>query len=103
MAVTVWPGVTVRPHRFGGTEFVLGEKREIGHVHGDWLVDVPLPTRLRDEVVAAGRAEPHHILRESGWISFYLREPGDAERAIELFRLAYEVALKQKGGPQAGA
>jgi len=35
-------------------------------------------------------------LPDSGWISFYLREAADVERAIELFRLSYEVAMKQK-------
>ncbi len=100
--LSAWPGVTARPHRFGGTEYVLGERREIGHIHGDELVDIPLPTRLRDEVVAAGRARPHHILPESGWISFYLKEPADLERAIELFRLSYAVAVRQRPGGAVG-
>ena len=52
-----WPGVEAHPHRFGGTEYRIG-KREIGHLHGDALVDIPFPTKVRDEVVAAGRAEP---------------------------------------------
>jgi hypothetical protein len=95
-ALLTWPNVTALPHRFGGTEYRLGEKREIGHIHGDWLVDIPFPKKVRDEVVAAGRAEPHHILPESGWISFYLREAVDVERAIELFKLSYEIAVKQK-------
>jgi hypothetical protein len=95
-AATGWPGVSARPHRFGGTEFVLGEQREIGHIHGDQLVDIPLPTRLRDEVIAAGRAQPHHILPESGWISFYLRQPEDVAEAIALLRLSYDVAARQK-------
>jgi hypothetical protein len=94
--VSGWAGVIASPHRFGGTEFGIG-KREIGHIHGDYLVDIPFPTRVRDELVEAGRAEPHHILPNSGWVSFYLREPADVERAIELFRLSYEIALKQKG------
>ncbi len=96
-AVASWPGVEAHPHRFGGTEFVLG-KREIGHVHGDWLIDIPFPTRVRDEIVAAGRAEPHHILADSGWVSFYLREPGDVERGLQLLRESYEIAVKQRGG-----
>ena len=96
-----WLGVSSRPHRFGGTEFIYGERREIGHIHGDQLVDIPLPTRLRDEVVAAGRAEPHHILAESGWISFYLRRPDDVPRAIELFRMSYEVAARQRAPDEA--
>jgi hypothetical protein len=90
-----WPGVTAHAHQFGGTEYRLG-KREIGHVHGDWLVDIPFPTKVRNEIVASGRAEPHHVLPESGWVSFYLREAADAEQAIELFRESYEIAMRQK-------
>ena len=55
--VSEWPDVEAHPHRFGGTEYRIG-KREIGHIHGDTLVDIPFPTKVRDEVVAAGRAEP---------------------------------------------
>jgi hypothetical protein len=54
-----WPGITSQPHRFGGIEYSLG-RREIGHVHGDSLVDIPFPKEVRDELVSAGRAEPHH-------------------------------------------
>ncbi len=68
-AVLSWPSVEAKPHRFGGTEFVIG-KREIGHIHGEWLVDIPLPKKVRDEVIAAGQAEPHHVLPDSGWVSF---------------------------------
>ena len=94
-AVTSWEGVTVQPHRFGGVEYVI-DKREIGHIHGDHLVDVPFPKRVRDEIVAAGRAQPHHILPETGWVSFYLREAEDVEKAITLLHESYEIAQKQK-------
>ena len=94
-AVTSWTNVSAEPHRFGGTEFLIGT-REIGHIHGDSLVDIPFPTKVRNEIIAAGRAQPHHILPESGWISFYLREDGDVQRAIDLLQLSYEIALKQK-------
>lgn len=95
--VSGWPGVSAHPHRFGGTEYRLGEQREIGHTHGDQLVDIPFPTKVRDDIVAAGRAEPHHILPESGWVSVYLRTPEDVERALELLRLSYDLAVKQRG------
>jgi hypothetical protein len=84
-----WPGVETTPHRFGGTEFRLG-KVELGHLHGDRLADLPFPKRIRDELVAAGRASVHHILPETGWVSFYIRSPDDADAAIELFRLNYD-------------
>ena len=39
-AVLAWPGVEAVPHRFGGIEYRLGRK-EMGHVHGDRLADLP--------------------------------------------------------------
>lgn len=73
-AVVSWEGVTSRPHRYGGTEYRLG-KREIGHIHGDSLVDIPFPRKVRGE---------------------YLRATADVERAIELLRLSFNLAA-QKG------
>lgn len=93
-AVSNWPGVTAYPHRFGGTEYRLG-KRELDHIHGDHLVDIPFPKKVRDEIIAAGRAEPHHVLPDSGWISFYLNETVDVEKAIGLLRQSFELAEKQ--------
>jgi hypothetical protein len=90
-----WDGMETHPHRFGGTEFRIG-RREIGHIHGDHLVDIPFPKKIRDEIVSAGEAQPHHILPETGWVSFYLREVGDVERAISLLKRSYQIALKQK-------
>lgn len=87
-----WEEVAARPHRFGGTEFRVG-RREVGHVHGDSLVDIPFPLGVRDELVRSGVAEPHHVLPKSGWVSVYLRKPGDVARAIELLRRSYDMAL----------
>ena len=94
-AVASWANVTAEPHRFGGTEFRI-DTREVGHIHGDSLVDIPFPTKVRNELIAAGRAQPHHILPDTGWISFYLRVDEDVQHAIDLLRLSYEIALKQK-------
>ncbi|MDX1613727.1 MAG: DUF5519 family protein [Candidatus Promineifilaceae bacterium] len=94
-AVTSWPGVSAHPHRFGGTEFRLG-RREIGHIHGDQLVDIPFPSRVRNDIVAAGQAEPHHILPDSGWVSLYLRESADVNRALDLLRRSHSIAAQQK-------
>ena len=90
-----WEGVTSAPHRFGGTEYLLG-KREIGHIHGDHLVDIPFPTKVRDRIVAEGRAKPHHLLVDSGWVSFYLEAPVDVDAAITLLRDSYDLAIGQK-------
>ncbi len=90
-----WPEVESQPHRFGGTEYRLG-RREIGHVHGDSLVDIPFPKKVRDELVAAGRAEPHHYLPHSGWVSIPLNDASDLDRAIELLRLSFDFAANAK-------
>lgn len=94
-SVLSWEHVEGHPHRFGGTEFRIG-RREIGHIHDDALVDIPFPTKVRDEIVAAGEAQPHHVLPDSGWVSFYLREDRDVGRAIALLKRSYDIALKQK-------
>lgn len=94
LVVTSWENVSAAPHRFGGVEYMIG-RREVGHIHGDHLVDIPFPKKVRDVLVATGRAQPHHLLPETGWISFYLRQENDVEKAIALFRESYEIAQKQ--------
>jgi hypothetical protein len=94
-AALSWEGVTTHPHRFGGTEYRFG-RRELGHIHGDHMVDIPFPKRVRDDVVAAGRAQAHHLLPETGWVSFYIQEPGDVEQAIALLRESFELAVAQR-------
>jgi len=88
-SVKQWDGVEVRPHRFGGVEFHVAH-REIGHVHVNGVADLLMPVRLRRDLVAAGRAEPHRTQPHSGWISFRLRSEHDVPAAVELFRLNYE-------------
>jgi len=88
-SVTSWPGVEARPHRFGGIEYRYGRK-EMGHVHRDRLADLPLPRKLHDEVIAAGRARPHHVLPDTGWVSCWMESAEGASAVIELFRLQYE-------------
>lgn len=90
--VSQWEEIGHAPHRFGGTEYQVG-RREVGHVHGDSLVDIPFPLYVRDELVKSGQAEPHHILPKSGWVSIFLRNPDDVARAIRLLRKSYEIAL----------
>jgi hypothetical protein len=87
--VQSWPGVTTEPHRFGGVEFRLG-RRELGHLHGDRLADLPFPRGVRDELIATGRAEPHHVLPESGWVTRRIRGETDIPDIAALFRLNYD-------------
>ena len=87
--VSSWPGVEAVPHRFGGIEYRFGRK-EMGHVHGDRLADMPFPRRIRDELISSGRAQPHHILPQTGWVSVWMKGPDEAAPVIELFRMQYD-------------
>lgn len=87
--VTRWEGVTVLMHRYGGVQFNVG-KKEIGHVHGNGLLDVLLSVKQKEELVHAGKAREHHIFKNSGWISFYIRTGADRQNAIDLLRISWE-------------
>jgi hypothetical protein len=43
-------------------------------------------------LVETGRALPHHVLPESGWVSKPIETDDDADEVIELFGLSYERA-----------
>jgi hypothetical protein len=87
--VTGWPGVEAKPHRFTGIEFRV-RGHEIGHLHGDHWADLPFPVRIRKELVAQGKARLHHVLPQTGWVSYPIRSEDDVSGALELFRMNYE-------------
>ena len=106
LALAALPAVSVWPHRFGGLEYRLG-RREIGHVHGDSLVDIPFPRQVRDDVLSARLAQAHHVLPQSGWVSKFLETEQDVAQAISLLQRSYELAKEQQrrrepGGEAAG-
>jgi Family of unknown function (DUF5519) len=89
--VASWEGVSQHPHRFGGVEFRLGG-RALGHLHGERWADLPFHRSIGDMLVETGRAEPHHVLTDTGWVSKQIRSDADVAGVIELFRLSYERA-----------
>jgi Luciferase len=95
-AVGSWDGVTMAPHRFGGVEFKYG-RVELGHIHGDSLADLPFPRAIRDALVSEGRAEPHHVMPQSGWVSKRITDEIDVEAVIELFRMNHKRISTRRG------
>ncbi|HUP21563.1 MAG TPA: luciferase family protein [Thermoanaerobaculia bacterium] len=98
--LTSWPGVEAEPHRSGGRGYRVAGL-EIGHVHGDDLVEISFPKPVRDEVVAARLAERHPLLPESGWVSKPLDHDPDVEIALALLRRAYGLAGGRSRGSAA--
>jgi len=86
--VSVWPQISVHPHRFAGREFRFGNA-EVGHVHTGGIVDIPFPRSVRDALLAEGLAEGHRWVPNSGWITFHVRSDEDLKHALWLMRLSY--------------
>jgi hypothetical protein len=88
--ILAWPYVTAETHKFGGIEFRLN-KREMGHIHGERVADLPFPMKIRNELVNSGSASPHHVLPQSGWVSYWIdKGEEDIQAVIKLFRIRYE-------------
>jgi hypothetical protein len=85
-----WPGVTSEPGRFGATSFRYG-KREIGHIHRDRIADLPVTTRMREDLLSQGRARPHRAGVE-GYISYPLENEEDVSAVLEILGRNYNRA-----------
>lgn len=64
-------------------------RREIGHLHGNRLADLPFPVRIREQLVTAGRVDLHYLHPKSGWTTYYIHGEDDVAPIVELFRLNY--------------
>jgi hypothetical protein len=94
--VESWPGVETGPGRFGSVRFTVG-RRELGHLHGDEIADLPLRPHAARELIAAGDAREHRYTPEgSGWVTVELDSSEDAERVIKLMRGSYERAIEKR-------
>ncbi len=90
-ALLAWEGVRAAAGRFDSVRYTVGT-REIGHVHRDGIADLPFPRRVREEVLASGRADVHRA-GVAGFVSAPVRRPEEIAGVVALFRLNYERAL----------
>lgn len=86
--VSLWEGVTLSQHKYGGLQFNYLNS-ELGHIHSNGLLDVHFPMKIRNELVENGTARPHHVFKGSSWVSFYVCATNDVSKAIELLKRAY--------------
>jgi RNA polymerase sigma factor (sigma-70 family) len=94
-----WPGVYSATGHFGSVVLRLG-RRELGHLHGDAVADVPLPPTARDQVVKDGPA----LERDSGWVTVPLETEEGVQQALALLRGNYqrgqaETSIGRRKGP----
>jgi hypothetical protein len=86
--VLTWAGASVGLHKYGGVQFNYNG-RELGHIHGNGLLDMRFSRSVKNELLTENRITHHHIFINSGWISFYIRNEDDAGYAVKLLNLAY--------------
>ena len=104
-----WPGVEMREHASAttpgesdGVEFRL-YGRQIGHVHVDCSLHLPLTKALKEQVVGERLAVPLDFAPTSGWAMFTPFSLLDAKQAIWLLRLNYVRLRRQRLTPLAAA
>src|SRR5215212_1035779 len=89
-----WPGVTTGDTGRGGLQFNYS-RVELRHLHGSSFADLLFPDKVRDELIAQGRASVHPPLPESGWVRRRMDSPEDTEAVIQLFRMNYDRAKER--------
>ncbi|HEU5291092.1 MAG TPA: luciferase family protein [Cyclobacteriaceae bacterium] len=86
--VLSWKNTSLQIHPYGGIQFNFN-KRELGHIHGNGLLDIRFSRRIKSGLIKERKAVPHHIFKNSGWVSFKIQTEEDKVSAIELLRNSY--------------
>ena len=90
--VTSWPDVTAVQGSRGELSLRAG-RREIGHLHGDWIAHFGFPKAVGAELRAQGRIEPHSVFPDNvAWGARQIASEDDVRDVIELLRLNYDRA-----------
>lgn len=92
--IALWPDVIAATHwhlsrrdEINGADFYVGEA-ELGHIHLDGEVHLATSLELRQRLVDARLARPFPWYKS--WVEASIRNEGEADHALWLFRLNYE-------------
>jgi len=88
--VRLWPGTSVQAHKFGGIQFNK-DNRELGHIHGNGLLDILLSRGQKNELMKKYPVQDHHVFKNSGWISFWIKTAEDSKTAVSLLSHVYNL------------
>ncbi len=97
--VTSWPGVEAGTGERGEFAFKVG-RREIGHLHGDWVLHIGFPRKIWTELKEQGRIDYHPVFPDKpGWAARAIENEDDVRDVIALLRLNYERVTARNGLP----
>ena len=88
--VLSWQHTHVSAHKYGGIQF-NANTTELGHIHGNGLLDVLLSREQKFLLRKHHSVQDHHVFKNSGWISFWIKTREDKQKAVELLRYAYDL------------
>ena len=95
--VAAWPGVEAGPGSRGEFAFRLGRK-ELGHLHGDYVAHFFFPKELGLSLREQGRVVDHPVFPgKPGPAARAIKSEDDVRDVIELLRLNYDRAMKRGG------
>lgn len=86
--VRSWQHTSVSAHKYGGLQF-NNNHRELGHIHGNGLLDILLSRAQKSVLIKQYPVQDHHVFKNSGWVSFKIETEKDKQTAIELLRYVY--------------
>ena len=84
------PDIKSKYHKYGGLEFKINGK-EVCHIHGDGLTDVLLNKEYAEKLIRTTRAEEHHVIKKSGWISYQITSKTITSELIQIIQQAYDL------------
>lgn len=90
--VLSWKNTSIGSHKYGGLQFNLNQK-ELGHIHGNGILDILFNRKIKSALIKEGKAEPHHIFKDSGWVTFRIQTEQDKLSAIELLKYSYQLSV----------
>jgi hypothetical protein len=77
-------------------------RRELGHLHGDVVADVPLPPELQEQLLGHSATPDHQPQHDPGWVTVSLETEEGVQRALALLRANYDrlQATEVRGRPK---
>jgi hypothetical protein len=94
------PGVSERPNAGIHEDAFFAGRIMFVHIHGHGHCDIQLPLDVQQQVLAEGKALPHHWAPERGFVTALVTDEKTLEIAMELIRTAHQTAAgRQKDVP----
>jgi hypothetical protein len=87
--ILFWTDTNTSIHRYGGLQFNY-KNHELGHIHGNGLLDVLLSKEIKQSLLN-DRIRDHHVFKNSAWVSMDVKTEEEKELAVVILRKAYQI------------